>query len=75
VQYRAWRIFTACGVATRSSSLVPAQRHVNHINSLVAPDHDENSRFRGWNGLAVAAGGIFLALMILGLTLKAGRHR
>jgi hypothetical protein len=55
--------------------LVPVQRHVNHINATVAPDHDENSRFSGWNGLAVAAGGIFLALMILGLTLKPGPHR
>jgi hypothetical protein len=55
--------------------LVPVQRHINHINTMVAPDHDDNSRFSGWNGLAVAMGGIFLALMILGLTLKPGPHR
>ena len=55
--------------------LVPVQRHINHINAMVAPNHDENSRFSGWNGLAVAVGGIFLALMILGLTLKPVPHR
>jgi hypothetical protein len=55
--------------------LVPVQRHINHINATVAPNHDENSRFSGWNGLAIAAGGIFLALMILGLTLKPVPHR
>jgi hypothetical protein len=55
--------------------LVPVQRHVNHINAMVAPDHDENSRFSGWNGLAIAVGGIFLALTVLGLALKPGSHR
>ena len=49
--------------------LIPAQRHVNHINSLVAPDHDRNARFSGWNWLAAAAGGIFLALIIIGLSM------
>jgi hypothetical protein len=55
--------------------LVPAQRHVNRINALVAPQHDGNSRFSGWNWLAVAVGGIFLGLMILGMTLKVAPHR
>jgi hypothetical protein len=55
--------------------LVPVQRHVNHINAMVAPHHDENSGISGWNGLAIAVGGIFLALTILGLTLKPGPHR
>jgi hypothetical protein len=54
--------------------LVPAQRHVNRINALVAPGYDENSRFSGWNWLAVVAGGIFIGLMILGLTLKVDPH-
>ncbi len=54
--------------------LVPVQRHVNHINAMVAPNHDENSRFSGWNGLAIAGGAIFLALAILGLTQKPGPH-
>jgi hypothetical protein len=55
--------------------LVPVQRHINHINQMVAPNHDENSRFSVWNGLAIAVGGIFLALAIVGLTLKPGPHR
>jgi hypothetical protein len=47
--------------------LVPAQRHVNRINTLVAPDHDKNTRFSVWNWLAVTAGGILITLVILGL--------
>jgi hypothetical protein len=54
--------------------LVPVQRHINHINAMVAPNHHENSRFSGWNWLAVVVGGIFLALIILGLTLKPVPH-
>jgi hypothetical protein len=53
--------------------LVPVQQHVNHINALVAPDHDKNTRFSAWNWLAVAAGGIFVGLMILGLAQQAQR--
>jgi len=51
--------------------LVPVQLHVNRINALVAPDHDTNTRFSGWNWLAVAAGVIFLGLVMLGLALPA----
>jgi hypothetical protein len=47
--------------------LVPVQQHVNHINELVAPDHDKNAGFSGWNWLVVAVGGIFLALIMFGL--------
>ena len=47
--------------------LIPAQRHVNRINGLVAPDHDTNTRFSAWNLLAVAVGGISIALVVLGL--------
>jgi hypothetical protein len=50
--------------------LVPVQRHVNRINALVAPDHDRNTRFSAWNWLAVVAGGIFIALIMLGLAVK-----
>ena len=66
---------TRCGASGKALLLVPVQRHVNHINAIVAPDHDENSRFSGWNGLAIAVGGIFLALTVLGLALKPGSHR
>jgi hypothetical protein len=51
--------------------LVPAQRHVNRINALVAPNHDKNTRFSGWNWLAVVAGGILIGLIMLGLAQKA----
>ncbi len=54
--------------------LVPVQLHINHINALVAPDHDKNSRFSIWNWLAVAVGAVLVGLMILGLTHPV-RHR
>jgi hypothetical protein len=54
--------------------LVPVQRHVNHINALVAPDHDGNTRFSAWNWLAVVGGGIFIGLIMLGLALPARPH-
>jgi hypothetical protein len=47
--------------------LIPVQRHINRINILVAPDHDKNTRFSAWNWLAVALGGIYVALMMFGL--------
>ncbi len=47
--------------------LVPVQRHVNRINTLTAPGHDRNARFRVWNWLSVAAGAIVIVLIILGL--------
>ncbi len=53
--------------------LVPVQQHVNHINALVAPDHNKNARFSAWNWLAVVAGGIFIGLMVLGLALEQRR--
>jgi hypothetical protein len=52
--------------------LVPAQRHVNRINALVAPDHDKNTRFSGWNWLTVVAGGTFVGLIMLGLAHNMG---
>jgi hypothetical protein len=55
--------------------LVPAQRHVNHLNALVAPRHGENSRFSAWNWLAVAAGIIFNGLIILSVVVKVGPDR
>jgi hypothetical protein len=47
--------------------LVPVQQHVSHINELVAPEHDKNARFSGWNWLTVVLGAIFLGLIMLGL--------
>ena len=54
--------------------LVPVQRHINHINALAAPGHDENTRFSAWNWLAVVVGGIFLGLVILGLAQPGRAH-
>ena len=51
--------------------LIPAQRHVNRINALAAPGHDQNTRFSAWNWLAVVVGGLFIGLIMLGL---AGRR-
>jgi len=50
--------------------LAPVQRHVNHINALVAPDHDKNTRFSAWNWLALVGGGIVIGLIMLGLALS-----
>ena len=47
--------------------LITAQRHANHINALVAPEHDKNAAFSGWNWLAVVVGGILMGLIVLGL--------
>ena len=52
--------------------LVPVQRHVNRINALVAPGHDENAHFSAWNWLAVVLGGLFIGLIMLGLAQR--RH-
>lgn len=49
--------------------LVQVQRHINHINGLVAPDHDRNMRLSAWNWMAVVVGGIFFGLVLLGLAL------
>lgn len=68
----AWRLpewYSVLGFLT-VLPLVPAQRHVNHINTLVAPEHDKNTRFGGWNWLAVVVGGIFSSLIIIGLAQK-----
>jgi hypothetical protein len=54
--------------------LALVQRHINHINELVAPDHDRNTRFSAWNWLAVVVGGIFIGLIILGLAVQARPH-
>jgi len=51
---------------------VPVQQHVNRINALVAPGHDENAHFGAWNWLAAVLGGIFIVLIMLGLAQR--RH-
>ena len=51
--------------------LIPVQAHVNRINATVSPNHDLNKRFSAWNWVAVAIGGIFVALAVIGTLLPA----
>jgi hypothetical protein len=46
--------------------LIPVQTEINRINAVVAPNHNANDRFSGWNWVAVVLGGPFFALTIYG---------
>jgi hypothetical protein len=46
--------------------LIPAQQAINAINSKLAPGHDNNSKFSGWNIAAVIIGGTIFVLSIVG---------
>lgn len=50
--------------------LLPVQRAANRINARVAPAHDRNHRFSGWNIAAVVIGGV-LVLLVVGAVLIA----
>ena len=52
--------------------LVPVQSRINRINEEVAPDHDPNSRFSGWNWFGIVIGGLLFLLAIIGSTLPEG---
>jgi hypothetical protein len=45
---------------------LPVQALANRINARIAPDHDPNRGFTGWNRAGVAVGAIMLMLAILG---------
>jgi hypothetical protein len=49
-----------------SLMLVPVQNAINRLNSVVAPNHNPNSRFSGWNIAGVVIGGILFVLIIIG---------
>jgi hypothetical protein len=49
--------------------IVPVQGAVNALNQKLAPDADETRRLGPWNVLALLAGGLVLAMMLVGLTL------
>ena len=51
--------------------LLPVQAVANAVNARAAPGHDPNSRFRGWNIVALAVGGSLVGLNVLGLALYA----
>lgn len=50
-------------------ALLPVQRAVNELNAVAAPGHDANTRFRGWNWVAVFLGLPFWALVLIGTLL------
>ncbi|GBD98851.1 hypothetical protein BMS3Abin07_00879 [bacterium BMS3Abin07] len=45
--------------------LLPVQSLMNNINDAVAPGHDKNGKFTGWNIFGVVVGGLFFALILL----------
>ncbi len=49
--------------------LLPVQACANRINAKIAPNHDPNSRFTGWNWFWIAIGTLFIVLAIYGSTL------
>ena len=46
--------------------LLPVQTVVNDINDVVAPGHNKNGNFTGWNILGLVVGGLFFVLILLG---------
>lgn len=45
--------------------LLPAQAIANRVNAAASPSADRNSRFRGWNWLAIVLGGMVAALVLI----------
>lgn len=45
--------------------LLPVQTMVNNINDHIAPGHDKNDKFTGWNIFGVVGGGLFFLLIML----------
>jgi hypothetical protein len=48
---------------------VPVQACANRINQHVAPDHDPNSTFTGWNIVLIVVGSILVVLAMIGIML------
>lgn len=44
--------------------LLPVQATMNDINEFVAPGHDKNAKFSGWNIFGVIVGGVFPLLAL-----------
>ena len=49
--------------------LVPIQKVVNNLNTVIAPNHNPNARFSGWNIAGIVVGGIFILLIVIALFL------
>jgi hypothetical protein len=45
--------------------LLPVQHYANRLNALETPTHDRNSRFMGWNWVALLVGGPLMLLTIV----------
>ena len=48
---------------------LPIEARANEINAWVAPQHDRNARFTGWNWVGVAVGVVWLVLSLIGMLL------
>jgi hypothetical protein len=46
--------------------IIPVQMYANRINVTISPDHVQNSRFTGWNWVAVVIGLIVIPLAFIG---------
>lgn len=46
--------------------LIPIQNTINRLNTLVAPNHNPNSRFTVWNIVGVVVGGTLFVFAIIG---------
>lgn len=46
--------------------LLPVQAYANKINVQVNPEHESNSKIKGWNWLAIILGGPMLILVMIG---------
>jgi len=46
--------------------LLPVQSTINSMNAKVAPSHDKNARFSGWNIFGLVVGGLFFILGVIG---------
>ena len=53
--------------------LIPAQIHVNQINSIARPDHHPNRHFSLWNWVVVVCGSACLLLVTIGFAVSGGR--
>ena len=46
--------------------LFPTQNAINLLNAVVAPNHNPNSKFSGWNMAGIVVGGILFGFSVIG---------
>ena len=46
--------------------LLPVQNTINHLNTAIAPNHDPNTQFSGWNIAVIIVVAIFILLVVIG---------